>query len=418
VKRVLLLLLIPLSAFAQAPLRLDEAIDLAMAQNINVQKSAIDLETASYTASHVWAEVLPSISAGAGLSYGSTLFTGDGFTIDKEGFGYSFSAGLSLALNAGLPATFKLIDLAYQEKVLTYEDSRRQIAIQVAKAFYNLLAERRNLSFLEETFALAEKQREKSRISFRSGLIGERVDVQSQLSVENARLNVSRAETAYASNLRSFLTLLGLDLDAAISLEGEIEISMIDADAEALIAEHLEKRPDIVSQRQTIARLELTEQQRSFSGRAPSLSFSLQWRGSGGQRFSDTVSGSVNLSIPIDVWIPGSKANQTIKSAGSDIEKARLDLKNTESEAKNTIRNLIANMRNSWQTIEIARLQVQIAEHTYHLTEQAFQQGAVELLTLEDARNKMTEAQQQLLTSELSYKLMMLDLAAALNTDF
>jgi outer membrane protein TolC len=58
---------------------------------------------------------------------------------------------------------------------------------------------------------------------------------------------------------------------------------------------------------------------------------------------------------------------------------------------------------------------VQIAERTYELTEQGFQQGTVEFLALEDTRNSMAEARQQLLTDELAYKTMSLDLAAALN---
>jgi outer membrane protein TolC len=89
-----------------------------------------------------------------------------------------------------------------------------------------------------------------------------------------------------------------------------------------------------------------------------------------------------------------------------------------ENNARNEIKNLAANIRNLWETIEIARLQVQIAERTYQLTEQGFQQGAVELLVLEDARNNLTEARQQLLTSELAYKTMTLDLAGALNMEW
>jgi hypothetical protein len=42
----------------------------------------------------------------------------------------------------------------------------------------------------------------------------------------------------------------------------------------------------------------------------------------------------------------------------------------------------------------------------------------VELLTLEDARNNMAEARQQLLSDELAYQTMTLDLAAALNADW
>jgi outer membrane protein TolC len=62
-------------------------------------------------------------------------------------------------------------------------------------------------------------------------------------------------------------------------------------------------------------------------------------------------------------------------------------------------------------------MQVNIAERAHQLTEQAFQQGAVEVLTLEDARNDLTAARQQLLSAELAYKLGLLDLKSAVNVD-
>jgi outer membrane protein TolC len=117
----------------------------------------------------------------------------------------------------------------------------------------------------------------------------------------------------------------------------------------------------------------------------------------------------------LESWIPGTKANQTIRIANTDVEKARLDLKNTENEAMTAIRSLTTNLRNSWGNIEISALRVQLAERTYELTEQGFQNGAVEFLVLEDTRNEMTKARQQLLNDRLAYKKMMLELSSALN---
>jgi outer membrane protein TolC len=270
---------------------------------------------------------------------------------------------------------------------------------------------------------LAEKQREKNRIAFQNGIIPQREYLQSQLSVETAKLSLSKAQVSYAGSLRDFFTLLGLDIYTKAALEGVIEIEQINADPEALIQTYLGKRPDIISQRQTIERLEYTEKRTLLENRGPSLSLSAQWSGGPGNGgvsggFTDTLRGSVTLSIPIDPWIPGTKKSQSIQSAGTDVEKAKLDLQNTENTAKNQIRSLTANLQNSWNTIEISQLRVSIAEQTYQLTEQAFQMGTVEFLTLEDSRTKLGEARQQLLADELAYKLMMLDLAGSLNLDW
>ncbi|MDR3170358.1 MAG: TolC family protein [Treponema sp.] len=404
-------------------LTLDRAVERAVGQSLTLQKSAIDSASAAFAATHLWSELFPDISADAGVSYGSNLFSGEGFRLEESGLGYSLSLGVTLSLNAGLPASMKLIKLAYQTQLLTYETSRRQLEIQVAKTFYGLIAEKANLSLLEELRTLAEKQVEKNRIAFANGLIGELTLLQSQLSAETAKLTLNKARTSYATQLGEFLELLGYTQDTEAVLEGAIEIVQIDADPELLIKEHLVKRPDILSQRQTIEHLEYVQKQTALTARAPSLTLSAQWQGDSGNGgipsgFTDTLTGRLKLSIPINPWIPGTGKSQSINTARMNVDKARLDLKNTETGAMNEIRSLAANLRDSWSNIEISRLRVTIAERTYQLTEQGFQSGTVEFLTLEDTRNKMAEARQQLLSDELNYKTMMLDLAAALNVDW
>jgi outer membrane protein TolC len=84
----------------------------------------------------------------------------------------------------------------------------------------------------------------------------------------------------------------------------------------------------------------------------------------------------------------------------------------------NRIRSLTVSISNSWRTIELSTLQLDIAERTYQLTEQAFQAGAVEFTTLETSRTDLSRANQQLLSDQAAYQQAMLDLAGALNLDW
>jgi multidrug efflux system outer membrane protein len=407
-------------------LTLDDAVERALEQNLSLKKNLIDLSTADYAAKHLWSEVFPAISIGAGLSYGTGLFIGNGFELDSKNAGYNVQAGITLSLNAGIPQAMKIIKLAYQTQLLTYEDARRQLEVRITKTFYTLIANRENLSHLAEMLELAERQLEKNRVSFNNGLVSRLTWLNSQLAVETAKYNLSTAQAAYTNQLGEFLVSLGMEQKTEAALEGELTIVSIEADPEALIREYLPKRPDIAGQRQTIERLEYLEKQTALSARAPSLSLSAQWRlGSPGAAQggftgdpTDSLSGSASISIPIESWIPGTTRNQAIRTAGTNIEKARLDLKNTEDSAAANIRSLTANLRNSRDSLEIARLREEIAGQAYELTEQGFRSGTVESLALEESRNSWATARQQVLQSELAYQTMILDLAAALNVDW
>lgn len=400
-------------------LSLDDVVVRVLDNNLNLKKDLIDLSNAEYAANRLWSEVFPAITGNASAGYSSSLLTGNGFELDDRGQTFSLGLGITLGLNAGIPHAMKNIRLAYQARLLNYEDARNQLEIQTTKDFYNLLAERDNLTYLADIFNLAERQLERNQIAFNNGIVSELAVLQSRLSLENARYNLSAAQLAYANRVGELLATLGIDQETRTVLEGKIEIIRIDANAENLIREYLPLRPDIVSRRQEIERLENAERQTALSARAPSLSLSAQWNaqnsGPAADPLTDSVRGTASISIPIDSWIPGTTKSQSIQTAKLAIEKAKLDLKIAEDAAVTQIRSLTSNLRNSWDSIEIARLSLSVAERGYQLTEQGFRNGMIESLTLEDARNNLANARQRLLQSELSYQIMILDLSAALN---
>jgi outer membrane protein TolC len=331
-----------------------------------------------------------------------------------------------MQFNMGIPYTMQLTEMAYRTGLLSFENARQRVALDINKTFNTLLAGKANISNLEDALALAERQLENDKVLWANGRIAELSLLRSSLSVENTRYDLSVAQASYDSSLRGFLTTLGMDRNTEVVLVGTINPVPVNFDAEALILEFLPRRPDIINQRQAIERLELSRTQSNMSAKSPSLSLRLNWAGSPEtdratgavtNTLSDRLSGSLSLSIPIDPWIPGTRSNMNLRSADAEVEKARLDLINTENTAKAEIRSLSINLNNSWRSIEIARLRVEINQRTNELTEAQFRSGSVQYNSLETARKDLADAQLQLLQRELSYLNLMLDLASSLNID-
>jgi multidrug efflux system outer membrane protein len=396
-----------------ATLTLYDAVLRAEEWNFDLKKSAVDLNAARIADKNLWAEFFPSISAGAGLRYNASIISPN--TAANNNPSVSLNAGLSLQLNAGLPAAVKIIRLAYATSLFDYEQSRRQLELAVTKQFYTIITEQNNLSILKEKQAQTERQLQHDRVRFDNGLLSELNYHLSRLSAESAKLEMNRALSNWAEMTGQFQAALGFEPDEQIQYKGELEIERIDMDSEYLIARYLPARPDIINSRQNLERLRLTETHQTLNARAPTLSLSTSWSASMDSPVSDSLSTSVNVSIPVESWLPGTKDWQSIKSAAANVEKAEFDLENIQRSAKISIRTLCANINNSWNSIEIARLRTEIAEGAYLMAERGFSQGIVEFLELETARNSLSEARQQLLREELSYTSMILDLAAALN---
>ena len=410
------------NTFAQTTteISLEQAVNHALDYNLNLRKTVIDLEASGYSERRLWSEIFPTINANINASYpGTPLFTRTEETppFSYNNIRYGAGVGINLGLNAGIPYAMRSIRLAHQSNILRYEDACNQLTIQVTKNFYSLITEKNNLLLLEEVQNLAQRQHDRNRTLFNNGLIRELVVLQSSLALENARFNLSMANTAYTNSMAEFLALLGLAHDTNVILSGEVNIVRISADAEFLIREYLDKRPDIERNKQEINRLINAQRQLAMQSRAPSLNLSVDWN-TGFDPFDDRVSASARLNIPIDPWIGGTTRSQSINRAKDSVEKAVLDLEITQNSAKTQIRTLTALLHNSWNSILIARLGYESAQRNYQMTEQAFNNGTVEYLILEDARGNMTAAMQRIFQSELSYLNMILDLSSALNLDW
>jgi len=424
--QVLLLLIFPLWVFpARAEpvvLSLEEAIQRALDQSIHLRREAIDLAHAEYSASRLWSEIFPGINLRAGFTFlpSTPLFTDPGFRYDPDRLSYSLNLGLALSLNPSLRASMDRIELAYRTRLLSYEDARKQLEIRVIKDFLRLVTMKENIAHMEESLEFATQTMNNNRIAWQHGHLNELTWLNSQLSVQAARYDLSTVRGAYQNALWEFLALLGMDAGTDITFMGTVDIIPILYDPEQLIMQHLPRRPDIINQRQTIERLELGRTITTLSNRSPTLVFSTEWGGgpgSGGLSapFTDRVSGSVTLNIPVDSWIPGTRQSQGIRAASAEVEKARLDMENIQTRAKTEIRSLVSNLSNTWESLEIARLRVDIAERTVEAADEAFRNGAVAFQELEDRRRDLSNARQRLLHGELSYQNLLLDLASALN---
>ena len=410
-------------------LTLEEAVARALDQSLNLKKSAIDLAQTEYSARRLWSEIFPNFSLNAGLTFlpAAPLFTDPGFSYRDDNLAYSFNFGISFSLNPSLRSSMKQIELAYRSQLFSYENAHTQLEIQVVKNFLSLITMKENIAHMENNLEFAEQIMEKDRIARANGLLSELAWLNSQLSAETARYNLGNVRGAYVNALEEFLALLGMEAGTDIIYQGTVEIAQVHYDPEQLILEYLPKRPDIVSQRQAIERLELSKNVTSLANRAPTLELGAQWRGgtpTSGQTsgfrdpFTDSVTGSLTVRIPIDAWIPGTRQNQTVRAADAELEKARLDLQNTEILAKTQIRSLVSNLDNTWENLNIARMRLDIAQRTVEATDEGFRNGTVEFRDLEDTHNKLSEARQQQLQGELLYQSLLLDLAAALNVEW
>lgn len=426
---ILLLLLLSaifaISAWAEPQiLDRESSVNLALENNPDFKVSGISLQTAAREDRNVWNQVLPKISAGIGLSGGSSLL--DSNTNEMK-WGLNGSVGLSLPLSASLAFSIKDIQLAFQSETISYESARLSLIGEVEKEFYYLVASEENLSIEKANLELARERFEQASTNYEYGLASELSVLQAEVSAANLEPSYLQTVASYEARKREFLIILGLEPEAEVTLTGDLEIPETDFDAEELIVLYLSERQDIQNLQLDLEKAQNSKSLAVSDTRTPTLDLSAGWSTNVGDPFNagswnyntwaDGVSVGLNLNIPLDGLIPGSSAAMTIKSRQDEIEKASIRLAKAVDEARTEIINLVAQLETSEANMNLSKLNVDLARKSFELSEESFSRGTVQRLDVEDAQQAYLSAAQQQLLSQYTYLSGLIDLRFALGQD-
>ena len=406
---------------AAEPLILTEeaAVALALEQNYDLQSTRLDLEGTEEAEKNSWNIFLPDLTASTGVSRSEELFSDTG----SAGEDWSVYGRLSAALDLNYAALqgIKSNKLALESQQLLYEDSENSLTINVKKQFYYLLAYKENMEMEKKNLELAEKLYDQTRVNYENGLASELDVLEARNSFESMRPSYTDTKTSYETQVMTFKTLLGLDLEQEVEIEGSLDVETLDLDASVLIDGFMMNRLDIQTAMKSVEAEKLNESITKTGDRTPTLSLSGEWSDNASDisdpDWYDTATITLALAMPLNGFIPGSSEILDIHNAGREVEKAELDLKDTILNAEEDIRTTLMELEGDLENIEITQFSVDLAEKTYEMTEYAYRQGTRELLDVEDAQNNLLEARQDLIASRYSYLSGLLDLEIALNAD-
>lgn len=402
----------------------DICVERALANNRSFQSTTVALGTAQREAEHPLSVLIPSLDATTSLDYSTPLFSDP--TSTQEGWTVGAAVSASLPLERGLVYSIRETQLDYQAQLITWEEARMQLASDVESEFYYLLASASNLEILETGLELARQRYEQTRIKFENGRASEVEMLQAQVSAAEEEPDYLSARAEYDQRLRSFLIVLGVDLDTEVELDGELETERWDFDGTSLLR-LVEERPDIRNSRLTLETLKNSRSLAVSTGRTPVVSLSAGWATSVSDAFeseswesgtwADSASVGLSVTMPLDGFIPQSETDQSIAAIDDQIVQAEISLQETIDSARVEIINLLAQLETSWSNIELSRLTMDYAQTAYEMSEEAYRRGTMERLDVEDSQQSYLSAQQSNLESRYEYIAALIDLRTALGVE-
>jgi outer membrane protein TolC len=410
---------------------LDEAVELALANNIQLASDAIDLRIKKRSSEYAWNVFIPSASVSGTLARSNkvsnpyaSILQSMGVPTEKatEKDHWSMAAGLSigLTLNAALVEGLTATRQSYEAGKLTFEQARQDTERNVRKAFYGILVQQESLKLLREKLAASEDRLKQAQINYRNGIVPELTVLQSQLSVETQKPALREAEIALDQQKKLFAFIIGLPVNAEVTLVGAIDPAIKSFDEDELVSKYLATRLDIAILGKNLELLNTQVRATRLQLFTPSVALSQSWLPmkapiDSGEWTDGSGAFSVTVAFDLIGLVPFSKAGLSLAESEDGVEKLKLAKGQAEYSAELEIRDLVKKLDKARASIATMDLSVSIAEKAYRLTEQAYRAGSVEYLDLKDAENSLLQAQLGVLTEKYNYLSTLLDLETAVN---
>lgn len=412
-------------------LTVDQAVDLALENNLTLVGEEADLRIKKRARDTAWNVLIPSVTASSTLTRYDEPISADPsnpFSTATVNGGLSADLSFRLTLTPQLWYGFRSTEIDYQLGRISKAQAEQDIRTNVKKQYYTLLTLQEQIKILELQQRSLEKRFDQASTNYDFGLVDEYTKLSAQVALENFKPQVEIARNSYEQAILGFKLSLGINLDSELDLQGSIDVDLKPYDADELSEAFILDRLDIQN---LVTNLQSLENLRrvNVNGLVPSLTLgyglSQSFQKDPWEEFSlsgdDWEPGnsdkvlSLTLSLSLSELLPVSRSMNSIKDTVDQKEALRASLQQALEGAELEILTTVQNINKSIQVIRAKELNVELAERAYDLAEESYNAGGRSLLEVEDAEDNLQEARFELLSEKVNYINGLIDLEAAIN---
>ena len=314
------------------------------------------------------------------------------------------------------------LELALESAQLSHAIQRLQIESQVTRRFLDLYLKQRNVEIVKEELRNASERYEIIDSKVQAGITAREHLLQADLTRANAAGNLQNVQLEYANALDEFKLLLGMSLDAELSVDAIIRKELVDVDLLQAIDHGLTNRTELRQQdiaiQDAMQGLVTTDAQNEFEG-----SFDLTFGLTGtdkelGRTYDDPSRNqrlTLTFNIPLFDW--GEKEHR-MASAQESVYRSELSATEERKRITADIRQAHRNLSTQKTQIEIAEKNVVNARLTYEINLERYRNGDLSSKDIADYQNQLSREQINEVGVLINYRLALLDLKIYTLYDF
>jgi outer membrane protein TolC len=409
----------------------DEAVELAVKNNLGLERQRIGTDTKRRASAYSWNKFLPTLSVSGGANIANGQVTkAQGLSVNQTTNSTAFSGQVQaqLAVNFALFEAMNSLKLDYETGLLTLEQVKLQLERDVRKAYYNIMLLEEQVKQLEESLRNAEQQAASTESQYLAGRQPELNYLQARVNVETMKPSMDQAVNGLRLAKSNFAMTLGLPLDTDFELSPSVDgMRYLPLDTNDLVRRAKDNNPDIQVQKQQLRTLQSQRKAGVYQKWTPNLS--LGWTGAfsdstgktGGATTDSAVSnGTFNLGLSWTATslLPFSSDAQSIKDMDDSIKTLSIAIAQAEQGTELDINNKAYSLEQIRGSMEAQRATAELAERSYMATLTAYNNGLQSLLQVQNAELQLRSARLNLYQQESNYLQGLIDLEYSIGAPF
>ena len=410
-----------MAAKAQTAWNLQQCIDYALTNNIQIQKNRISEQQGEVALWQDKGALFPSLSFSTSHTMGYRPFE-EGTNIVQNGQVTNTKNKVTYQGSYGLNARWTVWNGGVNQKNiekqkvqneitrLNTEQSELTIQEQIAQLYVQIMYTKEAVQVNEKLQKTAQSQYERGVEMMNQGQMAKADVVQLEAQLSRARYDVTSSQTQLLNYKRQLKALLELDLNTEFDVSGQIptdeQVLALIPSAQEAYAKALESRPEIKSAQLAIdaANMQMDIAKRGYY---PSISVSASLgdshysasRNDVGKQMKDNLNLSAGVTVSVPIF--DNRSNRSsVKSARLEQANSKLDLQDKKNSLSSTIEQYWINANSNQQNFLAARDRVKSQEASYELLNEQFQNGLKNTVEVLQGRDNVISAEQDLLQSK------------------
>ena len=392
-------LLAPIHADAAA-LSLQQAIDMALAQNTSLRVTQEAEEKASAELSQAKGDKGVSVSASGDVDASHSLHSNS-----KSGLSGNVSASLPLYSGGKLDNAIKSGELGVVSAMMDTERERQELRYNVIKAYYDALESRKTVGVRQESVDNFQAHLTNVEQLYAAGAKA-RIDVlRSSVELSDAKQDLIKAKNSYEVNLATLRNLLDMNREEPLTLTDDVVYVPFGHQLPSCVSYAMDHRRDILVDEYKVRQRELAVDT-AKAGFRPSINASAGTNWSASLRPERDLDSSRGFSGGITAkWniFDSGVTKAKVREAESDLRTAGLNLKKSREDIDLSVRQSYFNMREAEERMNSTQHAVNEAREDYNIARESYRAGEDILLDVIDAQLALSKAELNYITAQYDY---------------